>query len=106
MESDTVSIDMKKTGERMKCLCEERGISVKDIQEKLRIGAFQSIYNWFAGKTLPSLDNMYRLSKLLQVPIDDMIVDNINLICFDWKQYLGEVPKYLFVYYSCLSGKI
>ncbi len=44
------------------------------IQRELYIG-FQSVYAWFSGKTLPSLDNLYRLSRLLRVPMDEMIVD-------------------------------
>lgn len=68
-------IDMKRTGSRIKRLCEEKKVSVKMIQKKLQIGSFQSVYAWFSGKTLPSLDNLYRLSILLGVAMDDMIVD-------------------------------
>lgn len=85
MDYARVEIDMKQTGKRIKCLCEQRGITVKHIQEKLQIGAFQSVYNWFEGKTLPSLDNMYRLSKLLNVSMDDIIVDSTKPIIFSYK---------------------
>ncbi|WP_300803672.1 helix-turn-helix transcriptional regulator [uncultured Acetatifactor sp.] len=71
----TMGIDMKLTGRRLKSLCDRREITVKTIQKELYIGSFQSVYAWFAGKTLPSLDNMYRLSRLLRVPMDEMIVD-------------------------------
>nr|WP_300916580.1 helix-turn-helix transcriptional regulator [uncultured Acetatifactor sp.] len=72
---ETMGIDMKLTGRRLKSLCDRREITVKTIQKELYIGSFQSVYAWFAGKTLPSLDNMYRLSRLLRVPMDEMIVD-------------------------------
>ena len=75
MDCSNLQIDMKKTGERIKYLCEKEGVTVRQIQEKLHIGAFQSVYNWFEGKTLPSLDNLYRLSKLLNLPMEDIIVD-------------------------------
>ena len=55
MSGNSAQIDMKQTGKRIKQLCHERGITVKIIQGELNIGAFQSIYNWFSGKTLPSL---------------------------------------------------
>ena len=71
----TDMIDMKKTGQRLKWECDMQGLSVKMIQEKLGIGAFQSVYNWFSGKTLPSLDNFYELSKILKVPMEWLIVD-------------------------------
>ena len=66
---------MKKTGEKIKALCKEKNITVKDVQRELFISAHQSIYDWFAGKSLPSVDNMYRLSKLLQVHMEDLIVE-------------------------------
>ena len=59
-------IDMKKTGNKIKKLCKEKKITVKNIQKELGIGAFQSVYDWFSGKTLPSLDNLFYLS-ILQV---------------------------------------
>lgn len=68
-------IDMKKTGQRIKNVCDKQGVTVKDIQKELHIGSFQSIYNWFQGKTLPSLDNLYALCKFLCVSMDSMIVE-------------------------------
>lgn len=73
------------------------------IQEELDIGAFQSIYNWFSGKTLPSLDNMYRLSKLLNVAMEDMIVDCSNRIVIVLEMWKKQSPKYLIVYRDCMK---
>lgn len=68
-------IDMQKTGQRIKEICDNQGITVRQIQDELNIGSFQSIYSWFHGKTLPSLDNFYALCKLLHVSKDSMIVE-------------------------------
>ena len=68
-------IDMQKTGQRIKEICDNQGITVRQIQDELNIGSFQSIYSWFHGKTLPSLDNFYALCKLLHVSMDSMIVE-------------------------------
>lgn len=68
-------IDIKLTGQRIKELCSQKGITVKQIQKELNIGAFQSIYNWFSGKTLPTLDNFYYLSKILNVPMESMLIE-------------------------------
>lgn len=70
----TGRIDIKNTGRKIRSLCQEKQVSVGMIQRELYIG-FQSVYAWFSGKTLPSLDNLYRLSRLLRVPMDEMIVD-------------------------------
>ncbi len=67
-------IDIKRTGERIRRACKRRGLSVRRLQKELNIGAFQSIYNWFCGKTLPSLENFVELGRLLHLPIDSLIV--------------------------------
>ena len=67
------NIDRMRTGERIRALMEERGLSVQEVREHLSLGCVQSIYHWLEGRTLPSLDNLYALSELLMVPMDDMI---------------------------------
>ena len=79
-------IDIEKTGKTIKEMCRIRNISVKDIQENLFIGSFQAVYAWFAGKSLPSLDNLYRLSRLLNVPMDSLIVGR-------QEEYTGKVHE-------------
>ena len=68
-------IDTKRTGKRIKETCDQKGVTVRQIQQELNIGSFQSVYSWFHGKTLPSMDNFYALCKLLQVSMDSMIVE-------------------------------
>lgn len=79
-------IHMKLTGMRLKQLCASQGVTVKQIQQVLHIGTHQSIYNWFCGKTLPSVDNLLQLSKLLGLSIEDMLVEDnvldITMRCF------------------------
>lgn len=70
-------IDMDSTGKQMKKLCLERGINVKDLSVILNV-SHQAIYKWFAGKMLPSLENMLVLAFILDVKIEDMIVYKIN----------------------------
>lgn len=67
-------IDMEQTGRRIKRLCIGNGYTVRQLQQFLGIGAPQSIYNWFYGKTLPSLDHLYALSALLHVPMNWLLV--------------------------------
>ena len=73
-------VDMIKTGQNIKRIMKARGLTVKDIQEFLELGAPQGIYHWFEGKTMPTLDNIYALSELFQVPVDAIIMGNRKYI--------------------------
>lgn len=74
-------IDVEKTGRRMQELCRSREISTKTIQEFMNFSNTQSVYNWFGGKTMPSLDNFYALSRLLGVPMEAIIVASDTKQC-------------------------
>lgn len=67
-------IDMKRTGIKLKNMLSKAGYDVKFLQGYLHLSCPQSIYRWFKGKTLPSIDNLYALSSLLGVHMEDLIV--------------------------------
>lgn len=67
-------IDMKATGERIRGECLQRGYSAREIKEYLGLGSIQSVYNWFGGKTLPSLEHMFALSCLLAKSLEELVV--------------------------------
>ena len=50
----------------------KNGFTVQELQTILQMENFQSIYNWEEGKNLPSIDNALILSKLYQVPIEEL----------------------------------
>lgn len=50
--------------------CIKKNIEAKEIKQFLGLAAMQSIYNWFQGKALPSLDNFYALSSYLGTELD------------------------------------
>ena len=58
-------IDMRATGMNIKRLREMRGLAVRDIQTFLGFSAPQAIYKWQRGDSLPSVENLYALSKIL-----------------------------------------
>lgn len=75
-------IDLIKTGIKLKKMLETAGYSVKDIQEYLHLSCPQSIYRWFKGKILPSVDHLYALSRLLNVHMEDLLVmQGENIVC-------------------------
>ena len=75
MENKTYrSIDMTATGKRIAELRRSRGYSVADLQKYFGFEAPQAIYKWQKGQTLPSTDNLYALSWLLGVPMEEILV--------------------------------
>ncbi len=67
-------IDPIATGENIMRLRKERGMTVKDLQAYFGFEEPQAIYKWQKGKALPSVDNLYALGALLEVPMDDILV--------------------------------
>ena len=76
MEETIPKIDILGTGLRIKQIMQEKNFTVKDIQDYLGFGTAQSIYHWFKGRNMPTIDNLYALSELFGVPIDEMICGN------------------------------
>ena len=66
-------IDIRGTGENLREMTRRRGLGVRDIQYFLGLSSAKGIYHWFEGRNLPSLDNLYALSRLLDVPMDMLI---------------------------------
>ena len=93
-------IDKKKTGINLRLLMDERGFTVKDIQQYLKLGSVQSVYHWLNGISLPTVDNLYALSYLFQIPVDAMLCGTRP------RTYTGESQaqvKRLYAYYEKLS---
>lgn len=67
-------IDVYRTGLRLKKACEKRHRTAKDVQRFLGLAALQSVYGWFRGKALPSLDNFYALSRYLGMEMEELVV--------------------------------
>lgn len=89
------TIDKVKTGKRIKALMKKKGLSVKNIQEYLGLGSVQSIYHWLGGSSMPTIDNLYALSELLEVPIDEMLCGNRKPIGRDSKKdFVTRIHSY------------
>lgn len=67
-------LDLSATGAKIKSLLRQRGISPRQLQVILSFPYVQTIYNWFSGKNMPSLDNLVVLAQILDVRIDEIIV--------------------------------
>jgi len=73
-------INKQETGINLRRIMDKRGLSAKDVQEYLGLGCVQSVYRWIDGINMPTIDNLYALSELFQLPIDSIVRGNRNLI--------------------------
>lgn len=87
------TIDMVRTGRNLKKICEEKNISILMLQDYLGFACPQSIYRWFYGKALPSVDNLFALSHLFEMPMEKLLI----------KEQLVEADSFFFV---CKENKI
>lgn len=76
-------IDPVETGKNITRLRLERGFTVKDLQQYFGFEEPQAIYKWQRGKSLPSVDNLYALSVLLGVPMNEILISHPNTASFE-----------------------
>jgi len=67
-------IDLKATGQNIRRLMKDKGITVRNLQQFYGFEAPQAIYKWINGQALPNLDNLYALAGLFRIPIDEILV--------------------------------
>ena len=77
------SVDMKKTGAHIKELCEKNNITVADIKRELNLKSPQSVYRWYYGYAMPTVDHLYKLACLLHVPVDELLVLNAETLSYE-----------------------
>ena len=67
-------IDLVATGENIIRLRKARGLTVRDLQGWFGFEEPQAIYKWQQGKSLPTVDNLYALGAILNVPMEEILV--------------------------------
>ena len=72
--SNTPSINLVATGENIRSMRRERGITVRDIAEHMGFTTEQPIYKWQRGQCLPSIDNLIILCRMFSCYIEDILV--------------------------------
>ena len=91
-------IDPIATGKNIIRLRAERGMSVRDLQAYFGFEEPQAIYKWQQGKSLPSVDNLYALSALFEVPMEDILVSRtsqLNLIICEQQAVACSSPLFM-----------
>lgn len=93
-------IDMEATGKRIGYLMKKSGWSAKEISDSMGV-TFQAVYKWREGKAIPDMENLYLLSRLLGVRMDDFIVARTD----GQKKWTESMCRHLLAYYRCLRQK-
>lgn len=86
-------IDQIKTGIKLKMMLSTAGYDVKYIQEYLHLSCPQSIYRWFKGKVLPSVEHLCALSRLLNVHMEELLVLQGEPVIYSVTE-LSDNPRY------------
>lgn len=99
------TINMKATGQRILELRKARGLKVTELSEFMGFTEPQAVYKWQRGESLPSVDNLYALSRILRTSMEDILVGNdemssrlLSLNC-----WFSEIPRN--PYYSLIVTK-
>jgi transcriptional regulator with XRE-family HTH domain len=66
-------IDPVATGARIKELRLKMQLSVRDISRFMGFEEPQAVYKWQRGESLPTIDNLYALSRLFNTPMDNIV---------------------------------
>ena len=104
-------IDAVRTGQNITRLRVQRGLSVRDLQAWFDFEEPQAVYKWQRGQSLPSVDNLYALSALFGVTMNDILVSmdskpsenerQTAVCCSDFFR-----KDFSLVYMSSLAGKL
>lgn len=94
-------IDKRETGINIRRIMDHHKLTVKDVQQFLGLGSAQSIYHWLNGISLPTIDNLYALSELFQMPMDDLICGSRTVTKRDKQNCpMAQKMKRLYAYYE------
>ena len=78
MDFEYPVIDKKKMGSTLKRYMQERGWTARDVQAYLGLACVQTVYRWTAGISVPTVDNLYALSRLMNISIDALVGSKSN----------------------------
>ncbi|MDE5952003.1 MAG: helix-turn-helix domain-containing protein [Acetatifactor sp.] len=67
------AIDMVATGQNITRLRDDRGMTVRELQEIFGFATPQAIYKWQRGTALPTVDNLLVLATIFDVRIEDIL---------------------------------
>lgn len=67
-------VSKTETGKRIRKLMLRCGVTVRELQEEMNLESPQSVYKWINGKAVPSIENLLILGKMLNMPVESIVV--------------------------------
>ena len=67
-------VDIIATGKHLEKLMKEEGVSPKIFARIMGWEKPQAVYRWYYGETLPSVDTLSVLAKILNRPIESLLI--------------------------------
>jgi len=69
-----VNIDRAKTGERLRLVIANSGVTYEKVAQILELTSPRVVYDWITGAKLPSLVNLVNLSIHFNFKLEDVLV--------------------------------
>ena len=66
-------LDTRAIGARIKNFRTAKHFTVEDIARYMGFESEQAIYKWQRGDSLPTVDNLYALSRLFNISVDEIL---------------------------------
>jgi len=74
MKKKARKIDKTATGQQIRSLRKEKGLTTGDVQRFFEFTNSSSVLDWEKGKNVPTLEHLCALAYLLDVRVDDILV--------------------------------
>ena len=91
-------IDMDATGKKISKLIDESGLSDKKLGGIMGLSV-QSINKWRHGHNLPDIENLFLLSRILGIKVDDFLVPLVVKYQPETEGFSASVFRRLWAYY-------
>ncbi len=75
-----ITIEPEQTGRNIRRLMDLSGVSVRDVQAACGFEQPQAVYKWLHGQSLPSIDNLLILSRVLHTTMEGILVTSENAL--------------------------
>ena len=76
MKRTPAVIDKNGTGSKINSFMKKQNLQPRDIQYYLGLTCVQTVYRWLDGINIPTVDNLYALSQLFDINVDEMLAGN------------------------------
>lgn len=103
-------IDMDATGKKISKLIDESGLSDKELGGIMGLSV-QSINKWRHGHNLPDIENLFFLSRIFGIKVDDFLVPIVNKPQFEMEiqpeaeDRSASAIRRIWAYFTLLTGR-